>query len=641
MGSAFRRARQYLGVRPGATFLAHAAGGLAGALYVAWMVLLVLFVELMQDGATFRPEGSAAEYARTIEPIHAPPLGPVVYSNSGMLSAVVGSRDHVYGPLLATIYHRVPAVRRSLSYLLVLIGATLAVGLLRGALLYVQAMAAARAIADARTRIQRDLFHHRFAMGSAAFAPGDPFAMTPLLREEVGIIQVGLEHWLDILARESAKIAFLLALVLTLNWYLGLTFILLTALIWIVGAGGLQRILKRRRMLAEDAEAQLRRVVSMGDTLRLIKGYAADNYFRERIEEHLSHFHQDVLRRLRYEARLRPYWQSVGVVLALVIMALGAQNVLTEKFAVAAAVGVFAALISLGPPLYRLYQCQVAVRRAGRSADRVFAFLDQPAGKEPADGTAFLQPLRECIELEKVTYKDIHEHPLVDNWSIRIHAGQRIALVGKSDAEKHAFAYLLSRFIDPQRGEIRFDGVDTRTVTLDSLRSQVCLVLQSDLLFPDTVANNIGLGDPGFSLQRITDAAKVAHAHQFIQRLPHGYDCLIGAEGFPLKVGESYRVALARAILRDPPVVVIEEPKEPLDEDTKAALDDTIWRFFPGRTVILLPHRLSTIRACDQVFLIDQGKLVSCGSHRELLETSELYRHLQYTEFQQPQSFAS
>ena len=125
-------------------------------------------------------------------------------------------------------------------------------------------------------------------------------------------------------------------------------------------------------------------------------------------------------------------------------------------------------------------------------------------------------------------------------------------------------------------------------------------------------------------------------AHQFISKLPRGYDCMVGQGGFPLKPGESYRIALARAILRDPPVVVIEEPRRTLDDDAKAALDDTMRRFLPGRTVIMLPHRLSTVRSCDQIFLLDQGKLASCGSHRELLETSELYRHLQYVEYFSP-----
>jgi ATP-binding cassette, subfamily B, bacterial len=159
------------------------------------------------------------------------------------------------------------------------------------------------------------------------------------------------------------------------------------------------------------------------------------------------------------------------------------------------------------------------------------------------------------------------------------------------------------------------------------------MVMQHNLVFNDTVANNIGCGDPGFSVPQIMEAAKVAHAHQFIQKLPQGYETPIGEMGQPLRLGEQFRIALARAILRDPALLIIEEPQMPLDEETKALLDDTFARVLPGKTVILLPHRLSTIRGCDRVFLLYEGRIEASGEHRELLAQSDLYRHLQYLEF--------
>jgi ATP-binding cassette subfamily B protein len=159
------------------------------------------------------------------------------------------------------------------------------------------------------------------------------------------------------------------------------------------------------------------------------------------------------------------------------------------------------------------------------------------------------------------------------------------------------------------------------------------MVLQPNLVFNDSVANNIGCGDPAYNLQRIVEAAKLAHAHQFIQKLPQGYETPIGEMGHSLKLGEKFRIALARAILRDPAILVIEEPALPLDDDTKTMIDDTFQRVLTGRTVIFLPHRLSTIRNCDQVFLLYQGQIEASGEHRELLASSDLYRHLQYLEF--------
>jgi ATP-binding cassette subfamily B protein len=170
-------------------------------------------------------------------------------------------------------------------------------------------------------------------------------------------------------------------------------------------------------------------------------------------------------------------------------------------------------------------------------------------------------------------------------------------------------------------------------VTLDSLRAQIAILLSHNLVFHDTVANNIGCGDNAYTLPQIIEAAKVAHAHHFIQRLPQGYETPIGELGHSLKPSEQFRIALARAILRDPALLIIEEPEAALDDDTKALLDDTMARVLPGRTTIFLPHRISTIKSCDTLYLLNKGRVVASGVHKELLASNHLYRHLHYIEF--------
>jgi ATP-binding cassette subfamily B protein len=206
-------------------------------------------------------------------------------------------------------------------------------------------------------------------------------------------------------------------------------------------------------------------------------------------------------------------------------------------------------------------------------------------------------------------------------------------LVGSDETEKHALVYLLARFLDPTTGEIRIDERVLKWLTLDSIRSQIGVILQPNLIFNDTVINNIGCGDPSYSVPQIIEAAKLAHAHQFIQRLPYGYETPVGEMGSSLRVGEQFRIALARAILRDPAMYVIEEPAEPLDDDTKSLLDDTFARVLPGKTVLFLPHRISTIRGCDRVYLIHRGRVEAVGEHRELIARNDLYKHLHYLEF--------
>ena len=218
---------------------------------------------------------------------------------------------------------------------------------------------------------------------------------------------------------------------------------------------------------------------------------------------------------------------------------------------------------------------------------------------------------------------------LLENVTFAVPAGSRIALVGSDSVEKRSLVYLIPRFLDPTSGEIRIEDKNIRWVTHESLRAQVALVMQDDLTFTDTVANNIGCGDLQYNLPQIIEAAKLAHAHQFIEKLPYGYETLIGGPGQVLKPGERFRLALARALLRDPSILIIEEPGGPVDEDTLALLDDTMERAAHGRMIIFLASRLSTLRGVDRVFFLRDGHLEASGSHRDLWQHNEYYRRLQ------------
>jgi len=211
---------------------------------------------------------------------------------------------------------------------------------------------------------------------------------------------------------------------------------------------------------------------------------------------------------------------------------------------------------------------------------------------------------------------------ILDGVSFTVPAGDSVAIVCSDPAEAHALAYLLTRFIEPTGGEIRFDGKNTRWVTYDSLRTQVVVVLAERETFTDTAANNIGCGDPSFSRPQIIEAAKAAHAHQFIQQLPYGYETVLGGSGHSLRPGEQFRIALARAILRDPSVLVLEEPYDPFDVDSAALIDDAVGHIREQRTIIYFARRKRTIRHADSVVTISHGRVVEgeedTGNHRPL-----------------------
>lgn len=640
----FQRARRYVNKSRLHVITSHVCSLLAGGLYVGWMVLLVFVIDLLDHKGMALFTGDDAKYASQVAPFPNEPAGTIVdpyrRADTGLLSTLVRLRHKWYGPGLEWIYQNIRLTHRDMGLLTVIFAVALTIGVLRLWLLVVQSRLLIAATLDAQARLQRDIFKKQFDLGGTAVDPATREQVAPLLTEDLPALLEGVQTYMERIFREPAKILGLLGFALMINLPLSFSFIIMSAIAWVVGRGVVSNFLNRGERLVATSNAATTRLVGLAGKHRLISGYSADQYYSGWFDQYVQQATKASRERLIYRARLIPLWQFAGLVIFIIIFALAAQNVLTGKFELSAAAGLFASLLSIALPVNNLAATRQTIAKGGEAAHRLFEFLDTPTPGKPKQGTTFLAPLHETIDFEKVSFQDAEGNLILADVSIRIHRGQRIGVMAKTEQERRAFIYLLARFIDPTSGRIKIDGVDLKKGTLESLRQQVLVVLQNDLLFPDTVGGNIGCGDLGFALPQITEAAKMSHAHNFIQRLPHGYECVIGDEGFPLKRGEEYRIAMARAILRDPPIVCIEEPHERLDPDTKALIDDTMERFCQGRTVIILPSRLSTLRSCDQIFLINEGKLASVGTHRELLETSELYRHLQYVEFYNP-SFAN
>ncbi len=389
---------------------------------------------------------------------------------------------------------------------------------------------------------------------------------------------------------------------------------------------------------ARDSAVQLCLLHEDLGMIRTVRVYGIEGVDKDRFDEHLERFQQADARRLRTENADSPTTLLLyGAAATLAIGLLGYISLRSETgwISISATVVLLACLIGLVPLSRAWLARRRALRQSGRAATAVFDYLEQKPEILQNVGAKFLAPLRERITFENVTLESSSGKTLLSGVSAEIPAGTRTAIVGLDEASKQAMACLIPRLIDPKIGRVRMDGIDLREITLESLRAQVATVLQADLIFSDSVLVNIGLGDPSYSLPRIIEAAKIAHAHHFIQDLPDGYETVIGPLGHYLSPDEQYRIALARAFLHDPSIVVIEEPTIAMDEDTKHVVDDTIDRLAPGRTLIFLPHRLSTIRKCDQVIVLNNNRVEEAGPHREIHKHNKLYRHIQYMEFNQ------
>jgi ATP-binding cassette subfamily B protein len=404
--------------------------------------------------------------------------------------------------------------------------------------------------------------------------------------------------------------------------------------VWIVGAQIVAHFRQRANQANNQAAERLTIIRESLMLMRLVKCYLMEQFNQARIERQLSRYAQVQRVRGRGEAISQPLLLFLGALAALVLLYVGGLLLLQGQLSAAEAVVLATALLYLYRPLERYLDARRLLRRGKESSEQVFKFLERKGEVGQVVGAEFLPPLAMQIEFDGVSLREPSSgRLLLDDVTITIPAGQHVGLIGADNLEKHALVYLIPRLLDPTGGEIRIDQHNLRWVTLDSLRAQIGIVMMHNLVFHDSVANNIGCGDSAYTLPQIIEAAKVAHAHHFLQKLPQGYETPIGELGHSLSVSEQFRIALARAILRDPALLIIEEPEADLDEDTKNLLDDTLARVLPGRTAVFLPHRISTIRSCNTLYLLQKGRVVASGVHKELLANNPLFRHLHYLEF--------
>ncbi len=236
------------------------------------------------------------------------------------------------------------------------------------------------------------------------------------------------------------------------------------------------------------------------------------------------------------------------------------------------------------------------------------------------------------LRFDDVSYTIPGGRQLLSGLDLQVPAGEFVAVVSSDPLEAKALVNLLPRFIEPQRGRVLYDGEDTAWATLESLRAET-IVAAADPGLTGTVRENIACGRPNITLPQITDAAKASHAHQFIHRLPQGYETLLGEHGEPIDAAQQFLLGLARAALVNPAVLVVEEPTERLSDDAKHLIDDAYQRIFPGRTVIVLPTRLSSVKKADRVIVLHRGKVEAVGKHVDLVRGCPVYRHWEYTHF--------
>ena len=424
---------------------------------------------------------------------------------------------------------------------------------------------------------------------------------------------------------QSAQVVLFAFLTFYIYWKLALISLVLFPLISfpIIKVG---KILKKLSHKGQEKMADINSILMETISgIRIVKAFNAENYEINKFRDCNSNYYRLAMKAIKRSLLLSPVTEILGVVAGLTILALVGKDVIAGKISF----GVFGlflgSLFSLIRPFKKLSQVNSINQQAMAGVARIYDVLNaKPSVVEKTSATELLL-IKNGIKFENVWFT-YGSHDVLCGVNLEVRVGQILAIVGPSGTGKSTLVDLIPRFYDPQKGRISIDGLDLKEVTFDSLRRQIGIVSQETILFNDTIKANIAYGNLDADDDKVMEAAKQAYAHEFIKKMPQGYSTMIGDRGARLSGGEKQRIAVARALFKNPPILILDEATSQLDSESEQLLQQALDKLIENRTVFMIAHRLSTIRNAHQIIVLNKGQITEAGTHSELMEKNGLYK---------------
>ncbi len=481
--------------------------------------------------------------------------------------------------------------------------------------------------------LRDDLYGHLVRQSAVYFDRVPTGDLLSRLTNDVEKIKEALSGSLGDLIEEAFIIVGLLVTIFILDVRLALVSLVVAPLA-AVPLALFSRQLKKKSLLAQEKMSAIYgQIHEMAAGHKVVKAFGSEDFERRKFARATGSYLRTSLKLSWVGALSSPFMELLGGIVGAFILWVGTQRI--DKGVISP--GVFGAflmgLFSMYMPIKRLSKANNVIQQAVACLGRVDEVLKAEPQVRDLPGAVALGPVRGHVRFEGVRFAYDGGRPVLDDVSFEAQPSETLALVGLSGAGKTTIISLLSRFYDPVGGRVVVDGMDIREATLASLRSRMGLVTQETILFNDTVRANIAYGLEDCPMDRVVRAAKAAKAHDFIVELPHGYDTPVGEKGGLLSAGQRQRLAIARALLKDPPILILDEATSSLDAESEHLVQEALANLRRGRTTIVIAHRLSTIRSADRILVVDRGRIAEAGRHEELLRRDGLYRKLYELQF--------